>query len=150
MTNQSDAQIGIQFSLVHLAERDNIDLIERGNQCLDNPVNTRDFVRQAQVRSSRNPRRDQAGGQDAAPPRSRKYCSIEVGSILAPVRRREQQGVTNQMVSRRCGRDAWAGPNHRRAGAGAAESRRDGKSAVAERPERQKSLIWQAAVKLTE
>jgi hypothetical protein len=30
-------------------------------------------------------------GQDAAPPRSRKYCSIEVGSILAPFLRRDSR-----------------------------------------------------------
>ena len=76
MANQSDSQIGIQFPLVHLAERDNVDLIEHRNQGLDNPVNTCGFIRQAQVRPSHRrgrlstqkvpcqARRDQAGGSD--------------------------------------------------------------------------------------
>ena len=45
MTNQSDSQIGIQwYPTVPLAQRDNVDLIERRNQGPDDAVQTCGFV----------------------------------------------------------------------------------------------------------
>jgi hypothetical protein len=54
MTDQSNSQIGIHFSVVRLAERDHVDLIERGNQGPDNGVKTGGFVGEAHVRPCRN------------------------------------------------------------------------------------------------
>jgi hypothetical protein len=50
MSDQSDSQIGIQFPLVRLTQRDNVGLIEYGNQGPRYRVNSCGLVRKAHLR----------------------------------------------------------------------------------------------------
>ena len=45
MTYQGDSQIGLPSLSVVLAQRENVGMIERGDQGPDNPVKTRGFIR---------------------------------------------------------------------------------------------------------
>jgi hypothetical protein len=50
MPDQSDSQIGILPTLVHFTKRDNVELVVRGNQSPDNPVDSGGLVWQADLR----------------------------------------------------------------------------------------------------
>ncbi|MEI9972289.1 MAG: hypothetical protein WDO73_09670 [Ignavibacteriota bacterium] len=50
MTDHGDSQIGIQSPPVSLAQRDNVGLIEHGNEGPGNPVNSNGLVGQAPLR----------------------------------------------------------------------------------------------------
>ncbi len=50
MANHGDSQIGIQSPYVSLAQRDNVDLIERRNKGSGDPVHTCGFAGQAHLR----------------------------------------------------------------------------------------------------